>query len=113
IEAPFVSKHGAYYYQYVSFDLCCKGASSTYRVMVGRSTSPTGPFLDRSGKDMNSGGGTQVLAGHGSIHGPGHEAVLADADGDYLVYHYYADSGASFLGINHIGYDAAAWPYVY
>ncbi|WP_271190600.1 arabinan endo-1,5-alpha-L-arabinosidase, partial [Dactylosporangium matsuzakiense] len=32
IEAPFVSKHGAYYYQYVSFDLCCKGASSTYRV---------------------------------------------------------------------------------
>ncbi|GAA3453423.1 family 43 glycosylhydrolase [Dactylosporangium matsuzakiense] len=113
IEAPFVSKHGAYYYQYVSFDLCCKGASSTYRVMVGRSTSPTGPFLDRSGKDMNSGGGTEILAGRGSIHGPGHEAVLADTDGDYLVYHYYADSGASYLGINHIGYDGGGWPYLY
>ena len=44
---------------------------------------------------MTSGGGTEILAGHGYIHGPGHEAVLADVDGDVLVYHYYADNGAS------------------
>ena len=113
IEAPFVFRRGSWYYQYVSFDLCCRGASSTYRVMVGRSTSPTGPFLDRNGTDMLAGGGTQILASHGSVHGPGHQAVLADSDGDYLVYHYYADNGASLLGINRIGYDAGGWPYVY
>jgi arabinan endo-1,5-alpha-L-arabinosidase len=113
IEAPFIYRHGGYYYLFVSFDLCCRGAASTYRVMVGRSTSVTGPYVDRNGVAMNSGGGTEILAGHGSIHGPGHEAVLGDNDGDVLFYHYYADSGASFLGINLLGWDAAAWPYVY
>ena len=49
---------------------------------------------------MTSGGGTQVLAGHGDIHGPGHQAVLADTNGDALIYHYYANNGASLLGIN-------------
>ncbi|MFD0817021.1 arabinan endo-1,5-alpha-L-arabinosidase [Micromonospora zhanjiangensis] len=113
IEAPFLFRHGSYYYLWVSFDLCCRGADSTYRIMVGRSTSPTGPFVDRNGTAMTAGGGTQVLAGHGGIHGPGHQAVLADSDAEVLVYHYYADSGASYLGINLIGYDPAGWPFVY
>ncbi|GLW26005.1 hypothetical protein Mame01_60470 [Microbispora amethystogenes] len=112
-EAPFIYRHGGYYYQFVSFDLCCKGASSTYRIMVGRSTSVTGPYVDRNGTAMTSGGGTQVLAGHGSIHGPGHQAVLADNDGDILFYHWYADDGSSRLGINKLGWDSAGWPYVY
>ncbi|MDG4762572.1 family 43 glycosylhydrolase [Solwaraspora sp. WMMD406] len=113
IEAPVMVKRGAWYYLYVSFDRCCQGADSTYRVMVGRSASTTGPFVDRAGRDMLSGGGTQILASHGGINGPGHQAVLADSDGDYLLYHYYANNGSALLGINRIGYDAAAWPYLY
>ncbi|WP_422770368.1 RICIN domain-containing protein [Plantactinospora sp. WMMC1484] len=113
IEAPTLVKRGSYYYLYVSFDRCCQGASSTYRVMVGRSTSVTGPFVDRNGTALTSGGGTQVLASHGDIHGPGHQTVLADTDGDFLVYHYYANNGASLLGINRLGYDQAGWPFVY
>ncbi|WP_239133698.1 family 43 glycosylhydrolase [Rugosimonospora africana] len=113
IEAPYIFKHGSYYYLWVSFDLCCQGASSTYRIMVGRSTSVTGPYADRNGTAMTAGGGTQILAGHGSIHGPGHEAVFADTDANVLVYHYYANSGASYLGINLLGYDSSGWPFVY
>jgi arabinan endo-1,5-alpha-L-arabinosidase len=113
IEAPVIVKRGSWYHLYVSFDRCCQGAASTYRVMSGRSASPTGPYVDRTGRDMLAGGGTQVLASHGSIHGPGHQAVLADTDGDQLFYHYYADSGASLLGINRIGYDAAGWPFIH
>ncbi|MET7426530.1 arabinan endo-1,5-alpha-L-arabinosidase [Dactylosporangium sp. NPDC005555] len=113
IEAPTIVKRGAWYYLYVSFDRCCQGASSTYRVMVGRAADPAGPYVDRAGRGMSAGGGTQVLASHGSIHGPGHEAVLADNDGDVLFYHYYADNGASLLGINRLGYDATGWPYVF
>jgi arabinan endo-1,5-alpha-L-arabinosidase len=113
IEAPFLFRHGSFYYLYVSFDLCCRGAASTYRVMVGRSAAPTGPFTDRAGTALTAGGGTEVLAGHGAIHGPGHEAVFTDTGGDVLVYHYYTDTGAARLGINLLGYDAAGWPYVY
>lgn len=113
IEAPFMFRRGSYHYLFVSFDFCCRGAASTYRIMVGRSTSPTGPFVDRNGTALTAGGGTEILAGHGNIHGPGHQAVLADTDGDVLVYHYYANNGASLLGINRIGYDAAGWPFVY
>jgi arabinan endo-1,5-alpha-L-arabinosidase len=113
IEAPYIYRHGGYYYLFVSFDYCCRGAASTYRIMVGRSTSITGPYVDRNGVPMNNGGGTEILAGHGSTNGPGHEAVLSDVDGDVLFYHYYADSGASYLGINLLGGDGSAGPYVY
>jgi arabinan endo-1,5-alpha-L-arabinosidase len=113
VEAPFIYRRGGFYYLWVSFDRCCQGASSTYRVMVGRSASITGPYTDRNGTAMTAGGGTEVLAGHGSIHGPGHQAVIGDADGDVLFYHYYADNGASLLGINLIDYDSAGWPFVY
>jgi arabinan endo-1,5-alpha-L-arabinosidase len=113
IEAPFIFRHGGFYYLWVSFDLCCQGASSTYRIMVGRSTSVTGPYTDRNGTAMTAGGGTQVLAAHDSIRGPGHQAVIADTAGEVLIYHYYAANGASFLGINSIGYDSAGWPFVY
>jgi arabinan endo-1,5-alpha-L-arabinosidase len=113
VEAPFVFRHNSMYYLFVSFDFCCQGAASTYRVMVGRSASITGPYVDRAGVAMTSGGGTEILAAHGSIHGPGHQAVITDVDGDILVYHYYADSGASFLGINRLGWDSAGWPFAF
>lgn len=113
VEAPFVFRHNGMYYLFVSFDFCCQGAQSTYRVMAGRSASIAGPYVDRAGVNMTSGGGTEILATHGSFHGPGHEAVITDVDGDILVYHYYADSGASFLGINRLGWDSAGWPFVF
>lgn len=112
IEAPNIVKRGSYYYLYVSFDYCCRGASSTYRVVVGRSTSVTGPYVDRFGTALTSGGGTEVLAGQGSVHGPGHQDVLADVDGDVFFYHYYTDTGASRLGINLLALDSAGWPYL-
>lgn len=113
IEAPNIVKRGSYYYLFVSFDRCCQGAASTYRVMVGRATSVTGPYTARNGVAMTSGGGTEILAGQGSIHGPGHQDVLADVDSDILSYHYYADNGASLLGINLLAFDSAGWPYLH
>jgi arabinan endo-1,5-alpha-L-arabinosidase len=113
IEAPFIFRHGGYYYLYVSFDYCCRGASSNYRIMVGRSTGVTGPYYDRNGVAMTSGGGTEILAGHGGVHGPGGQGVFADTDHDVLDYHYYADNGAALLGVNWLGYDSAGWPYVF
>ncbi|WP_239080071.1 arabinan endo-1,5-alpha-L-arabinosidase [Paractinoplanes brasiliensis] len=113
VEAPFIHARGGYYYLFVSFDFCCRGATSTYRIMVGRSRSIAGPYVDQAGVAMTAGGGTEILAGHDSIHGPGHPAVLSDTDADVLVYHYYTSSGAACLGINLLGWTSSAWPYVY
>ncbi|TEA11177.1 Bifunctional purine biosynthetic protein ADE1 [Colletotrichum sidae] len=112
IEAPFITRRGNYYYLWVSFDRCCNGAASTYRIMVGRSTSITGPYVDKNGVSMLNGGGTEVMASHGSINGPGHPAVFTDADADVLVYHYYTAQNAALLGINLIRYESD-WPVVY
>lgn len=88
IEAPYIVRHGDYYYLFASFDLCCRGAKSTYNVRVGRSRSITGPYLDRDGRPMTEGGGTLVLAGSGQIAGPGHNSVLHTDHGDYIVHHF-------------------------
>ena len=42
IEAPFLIHHGDYYYLFVSFDHCCRGVASNYRIVVGRSREITG-----------------------------------------------------------------------
>src|SRR6266496_2178230 len=75
IDAPYIVYRGGFYYLFVSFDYCCRGTSSNYRTMVGRSTSVTGPYVDRDGVAMTNGGGTEILATHGSIYGPGHPAA--------------------------------------
>lgn len=63
---------------------------------------------------MTAGGGTQILASHGHVIGPGGQSVMHDAGGDLLVYHYYAANanGTPELGINLLGWDSAGWPYV-
>jgi arabinan endo-1,5-alpha-L-arabinosidase len=113
IEAPIIFRHDGRYYLFVAFDLCCRGADSTYRIMVGRSDSLAGPYLDRNGTPMTAGGGTEVLSTHGNIIGPGHPAVMSDLDGTLLIYHYYTPSDAALLGINLLGFDSAGWPFAY
>jgi arabinan endo-1,5-alpha-L-arabinosidase len=112
VEAPVIVRRGDWYYLWVSFDRCCQGAASTYRIMVGRSASVTGPYVDKNGRQMMQGGGSQVMSSHGSVHGPGHNAVFADVDGDVLMYHYYNDAGTAQIGINLIRYENG-WPVVY
>jgi arabinan endo-1,5-alpha-L-arabinosidase len=114
VEAPYIVRHGGYYYLFASFDACCQGTSSTYRTMVGRSTSVTGPYVDKDGQKMSDGGGTEVLASHGSILGPGHPAVLQDGSAWLLIYHYYFDEfnpGAARLAMNTIDW-VEGWPVV-
>jgi arabinan endo-1,5-alpha-L-arabinosidase len=113
-EASYIFPHGGYYYLFVSFDYCCEGVNSTYRVMVGRSTSVTGPYVDESGTAMLAGGGTQILATHGNVIGPGGQSVMTDTDGDLLIYHYYslALNGTPELGINYLDWASNGWPYV-
>lgn len=111
VEAPFVIHHGGYYYLFVSWDLCCRGTRSTYRTMVGRSRSVTGPYLDKTGTPMAEGGGSQLLSPNARWLGPGGESVLQEKDGsDLLIFHAYdAVTGRPALQISTINWRDD-WP---
>jgi arabinan endo-1,5-alpha-L-arabinosidase len=112
IEGACLMRHDGYYYLFVSFDLCCKGVDSTYKIMVGRSKTVTGPYADRSGMDMREGGGTLVLAGDDDWKGPGHNEILRDGGKDYLVHHAYDahNNGRATLLVRPLAWDKDGWP---
>lgn len=112
VEAPFIYRKGSYYYLFASWDKCCRGVESTYKVVIGRSRSLTGPYLDRDGVAMTEGGGTLLLAGNSDWAGAGHNSVYSFDGKDYLVFHAYenADNGLQKLKIVELGWDAQHWP---
>ena len=113
IEAPFIFKHGGYYYLFVSWDYCCRGAKSNYRVAVGRSKRIEGPYLDREGKDMAMGGGTLVLEGDKQEwEAAGHCAAYSFDGQDLFICHGYSarQNGAALLIQRTISWTADGWP---
>ncbi|MCF7733108.1 MAG: arabinan endo-1,5-alpha-L-arabinosidase [Akkermansiaceae bacterium] len=113
IEAPYVIKHAGWYYLFVSWDHCCRGAESDYKVVVGRSKSALGPYLDKSGAPMLAGGGTLVLESDERWAGPGHNGVLQTERGDFMVHHAFLRSrphiGRLFL-IRPLIWAEDGWP---
>lgn len=113
IEAPSLIRHGGYVYLFASWDLCCRGAKSTYHTVVGRSRSVTGPYVDENGRALLDGGGTTVLQANGRWAGPGGETAVAVAGGeDLLVFHAYDPrSGKPSLQLSTIEWKDG-WPTV-
>ena len=113
IEAPFIFHKNDYYYLFVSFDKCCKGADSDYNVRVGRADKVIGPYLDKNGKDMRYGGGSVVIKGNKEWPGLGHNAAYTFDGKDYLVLHAYeaADRGIQKLRILPMSWQDG-WPTV-
>ena len=100
--------HDGYYYLFASSTNCCHGPLTGYSVFVGRSSSPTGPYVDSQGITMTavSPGGTPVLAMNGnSIVGPGGNVLFTDEAGqDYILYHGVVAANPYYA--NAVGYTA-------
>jgi arabinan endo-1,5-alpha-L-arabinosidase len=103
-EGPEVIERDGWYYLFVSATDCCRGALTGYSVFVGRSDSPTGPFVDATGASFLDArvGGTPVLSMNGNRWvGPGHNSVFIDFAGQWwTTYHaidrfdpYFANAG--------------------
>lgn len=112
IEAPFIFKKNGYYYLFTSWDLCCKGKESTYKVAVGRSKDVTGPYKDKEGNLLSQGGGTIVAKGNEDYFGVGHNSAYTFDGVDYLFYHGYdaKQKGKPVLVVKEIKWDADFWP---
>jgi arabinan endo-1,5-alpha-L-arabinosidase len=89
VEGPSIMRANGYYYLFVSYDSCCKGADSTYRTMVGRATSITGPYVDSAGSAMTSGNAMQLLSGIDHVRGPGGGAAYFVGSTPYFANHFY------------------------
>lgn len=114
IEAPFLFKKGPFYYLFASWDKCCRGKASNYKLVMGRSENIRGPYLDKDGKDMAKGGGTLLLAGNERWPGLGHNSAYTFDGKDFLVLHAYeaADDGLQKLKVMEIKWDQDGWPVV-
>ncbi len=106
IEGSFIVFARGYYHLFVSFGTCCLGATSTYNMRFGRSASITGPYTDKAGTAMLSGGGT--LLSDGSGQPGGHNGIFEEGGNYYLVYHAYTPGNT--LRIRHLFFDAQGWP---
>jgi len=111
IEAPFIFHKNGYYYLFVSWDRCCRGVNSTYKIMVGRSKKITGPYYDKAHQKMIYGGGTLVAKGNDRWAAVGHEGAYTFKGTDYLIFHGYdkTDNGKSKLIIKKIKW-VDDWP---
>lgn len=114
VEAPFLFKKNDMYYLFVSYDFCCRGLQSNYRVVVGRSKDIKGPYLDKDGKSLMEGGGTHVVASSKEFVAIGHSAAYTFDGKDYFVAHGYDrdQNGASKLVLEEMKWDADGWPIV-
>lgn len=115
-EAPVLVHHGSYFYLFASYDYCCKGASSSYYTVVGRSTDVTGPYVDKQGRKMTDGYAETVLAtnedGTGRFVGPGSVSIIDEGAQSYIAYHAYDTqrNGAPTLRIRPLAWGSDGWP---
>ncbi|HKE95729.1 MAG TPA: glycoside hydrolase family 43 protein [Povalibacter sp.] len=109
IEAPTIIYRNGYYYLFVSTGLCCQGVNSTYQIRYGRSTSITGPYVDKSGVSMMSGGGTLLDGGNSRWIGPGGQDIAGTS---VIARHAYdaTDNGNAKLLINTLNWSSDNWP---
>lgn len=77
VEGPTVFRYGSYHYLVFSSGVCCgydgkrPVRGEEYKIMVCRSSSATGGFVDKNGRDCRKNGGSVLLESHNWVYGPG------------------------------------------
>lgn len=115
-EGTYIIKHGDYYYFIGSAGSCCSGANSTYRLVMGRSKSLFGPYVNKLGQRTLDNHFSNLLYRSKHVVGPGHNANwIQDDEGNYwIVYHGYQEpfNGGRIAYIDRIYWDEEGWPYI-
>jgi len=111
LEGAWVFKRCGMYYLFTSWGSCCSDPYD-YNIRVGRSATVTGPYVDKAGTALMSGGGTLLVQGNSSWVAPGHNAVIAYGGKTYNIYHALqgSSSGTATLRVAELVWDADGWP---
>ncbi|MCR5159774.1 MAG: family 43 glycosylhydrolase [Prevotella sp.] len=113
-EASDLIYRNGWYYLLGTHGTCCDGVNSTYNIVVGRSRSVEGPYIDNVGRDMYHGGGRMVVAAGDRKTGAGHFGRTILDDGvEIMSFHWEADfdmGGRSTLAIRPLLWKND-WPY--
>ncbi|KAG7378110.1 hypothetical protein PHYPSEUDO_010548 [Phytophthora pseudosyringae] len=123
LEGPFVFQHGDFYYLFTSKGKCCgydkakPAAGKEYRILVCRSSTATGGFVDKEGVDCTKDGGTVVLESHDNVYGPGGQGVFDDPKLGPILYYHYVDTKVGYAdGDKRFGWNtmdfSSGWPVV-
>ena len=103
-EATDLIYRNGWYYLLGTHGTCCDGVNSTYNIVVGRSKSVEGPYIDNVGRDMYHGGGKMVVAAGDRKTGAGHFGrTIIDEGVEVASFHWEADfdqGGSSVLAVH-------------
>lgn len=119
LEGAYIHKRGDWYYLFASKGTCCEEEKSTYRIVVGRSKTITGPYRDPKGKKMTSLGYDYTILqapDDKTFVGTGHDSqiITDDAGQDWMFYHTYW-TGSSYhgrmLNLDRVLWSEDGWPY--
>ncbi len=115
-EGTYIHKKGKYYYFFASVGSCCEGVNSTYKLVVGRSKSLFGPYVNKSGENMLDNGYETVIGKNERFVGNGHNSeIVKDKSGnDWIFYHGVdmTNPRGRVLLLDKINWDKQGWPYI-
>lgn len=88
-EGIYIHKRKNYYYLFASVGTCCDGLKSTYAMVVGRSVSLFGPYLNRTGESMMNNHHEVIIHKNDAFVGTGHASeIITDKEShDWVLYH--------------------------
>ena len=113
LEAPYLVKHGDYYYLFIARGGLSKG---TYYWAVARSKTLEGPYVDKEGNAMlNKNGGTRLTEWKEGVQGAAHAQLFFGPDGQtYMVTESWKDrsdeNGKVNLTIGTVVWTKDGWP---